>query len=143
MNVAELHRQIEALKDRLFKLIEGKQKVEPAKAKHRGPDIELNSRAHARWMEQLLGKKENKEAGQKRPGKRSRFIVQDLRLGVSPKAEGILYRKALRANGLVGPGYLVAWRACADCFRSHSVASVLDIRLGATPCGQSQPNRAA
>ena len=58
LNVAELHRQIEALKDRLFKLIEGKHKVEPAKAKHRGPDIKLNSRAHARWMKQMLGKKE-------------------------------------------------------------------------------------
>ena len=58
MNVAELHRQIGMLKNRLFDLIEGKQKVEPAKAKHRGPNIKLNSRAHARWMEQMLGKKE-------------------------------------------------------------------------------------
>jgi hypothetical protein len=57
MNVAELHRQIEVLKDRLFQLVKGKPKVEPPKVKRRGPGIELNSRAHAIWMTQMLGKK--------------------------------------------------------------------------------------
>ena len=38
-------------------LIEGKEKVEPGKAKKRGPGIKLNSRAHAIWMGQMLGKK--------------------------------------------------------------------------------------
>lgn len=57
MNVADLRRQLETLKDRLFNLIEGKEKVEPGKAKKRGPGIKLNSRAHAIWMGQMLGKK--------------------------------------------------------------------------------------
>ena len=56
LNVAELHREIEALRKRLFDLIEGKQKGEPAKPKHRGPDIRLGSRATAIWMRQMMRK---------------------------------------------------------------------------------------
>jgi len=56
MNVAELRRQIEALKNRLFKLVEDKPEAEP-NAKRHGPGIELDHRrAHAIWMRQMLGK---------------------------------------------------------------------------------------
>lgn len=60
LNVAELRRQVETLKDRLFTLIEKKQKAEPAKTKRHGPGIEINSRAHAIWMEAMIGRKKKK-----------------------------------------------------------------------------------
>lgn len=56
MNVAELHRQIEALKDRLFKLVKGNSKEDLAKVKRHGPGIKLNGRrAHGTWMRKMLG----------------------------------------------------------------------------------------
>lgn len=57
LNVAQLHRQIGTLKNRLFDLIENRREAAPAKTKRHGPSINLNSRAHAIWMEQMLGKK--------------------------------------------------------------------------------------
>jgi len=57
MNVAELHRQVEELRNRLFDLIEGKPQQEPSKPKRRGPGITITSRATAVWMQQMLGKK--------------------------------------------------------------------------------------
>jgi hypothetical protein len=57
MNVAELHRQVEELRNRLFDLIEGKPQQEPSKPKRRGPGITVTSRATAVWMQQMLGKK--------------------------------------------------------------------------------------
>lgn len=47
MNVAELHRQIEGLRNRLFDLIEGKTQQEPSKPKRRGPSMNLKSRSMA------------------------------------------------------------------------------------------------
>jgi hypothetical protein len=62
MNVAELRRQIETLKDRLFKLVEGKPKAAASKAKRHGPGIQLNNRrAHAIWMQQMLRKGEKEK----------------------------------------------------------------------------------
>ena len=58
MNVAELHRQIEVIRNRLFDLIEGKAQVEPPKPKRRGPSITVKSRATADWMQKMIGKKE-------------------------------------------------------------------------------------
>jgi hypothetical protein len=56
LNVAKLHREIEALRTRLFTLLDTKQpKGEPAKPKHRGPGIRLTSRATAIWMHQMMG----------------------------------------------------------------------------------------
>ena len=142
LNVAQLHRQIGTLKNRLFDLIENRREAAPAKTKRHGPSIRLNSRAHAIWMEQMLGKRRsNKEAGQKQLGD---FALHCPRppLGSPPNAERhpLLESPPCEPDWL--PGDLVAWRACADCFRSHSVASALDIRSGATPRGQSQPSRA-
>jgi hypothetical protein len=57
MNVAELHRQVEELRNRLFDLIEGKPQQEPSKPKRRGPGITITSRATAVWMQQMMGKK--------------------------------------------------------------------------------------
>ena len=57
MNVAELHRQVEELRNRLFDLIEGKPPQDPSKPKRRGPGITVTSRATAIWMQQMLGKK--------------------------------------------------------------------------------------
>ena len=67
LNVAELHRQVETLRQRLFDLIEGKPAAEPPKPKRHGPAIQVTSRAHAVWMQQMLGKG-NKDAGQRGPG---------------------------------------------------------------------------
>ena len=58
MNVAQLHRQVEALRNRLFDLIEGKPQQEPSKPKRHGPGITVRSRATAIWMKQTLGKKQ-------------------------------------------------------------------------------------
>lgn len=57
MNVAELHRQVEKLRNRLFGLLKGKSEQEPLKPKRRGPSITVTSRATAIWMQQMLGKK--------------------------------------------------------------------------------------
>lgn len=57
LNVAELHRKVEALRQRLFDRIEGKAEGEPAKPKRQGPSIQVTSRAHAVWMQQMLGKR--------------------------------------------------------------------------------------
>jgi hypothetical protein len=57
LNVAALGRQVESLRNRLFDLIEGKPAVPEAKPKRRGPAPQLNSRGHAIWMQQMLGKK--------------------------------------------------------------------------------------
>lgn len=57
LNVAALRRQVESLRNRLFDLIEGKPAVPEAKPKRRGPAPQLNSRGHAIWMQQMLGKK--------------------------------------------------------------------------------------
>jgi chromatin segregation and condensation protein Rec8/ScpA/Scc1 (kleisin family) len=57
MNVAELHRQVEELRNRLFDLMEGKPQQEPARPKRRGPGITVTSRATAIWMQQMMGKK--------------------------------------------------------------------------------------
>jgi hypothetical protein len=57
MNVAELHRQVEELRNRLFDLMEGKPQQEPSKSKWRGPGITVTNRATAIWMQQTLGKK--------------------------------------------------------------------------------------
>ena len=58
LNMAELHRQVEQLRNRLFDLIEGKPVAAPATAKSRGPAIRVTSRAHAVWMQQMLGRKQ-------------------------------------------------------------------------------------
>jgi hypothetical protein len=52
MNVAELRRQVEALRGRLFQLIEGQPVAEPSKPKHRGPDIRLG-RGYA-WIAKMM-----------------------------------------------------------------------------------------
>jgi len=57
LNVAELRRQMESLRNKLFDLIEGKPVVPEAKPKRRGPAPQLSSRGHAIWMQQMLGKK--------------------------------------------------------------------------------------
>lgn len=57
MNVAALHRQVEELRTRLFRLLEDKPEREPLKPKRRGPSITVTSRATAIWMRQMLGKK--------------------------------------------------------------------------------------
>jgi len=57
LNVAALRRQVESLRNRLFDLIEGKPAVTEGKPKRRGPAPRLNSRGHAIWMQQMLGKK--------------------------------------------------------------------------------------
>ena len=57
LNVAELHRQVEALRQRLFDLLESKPAREPTKPKRHGPSIQVTSRAHAVWMQQMLGKR--------------------------------------------------------------------------------------
>ena len=56
LNMAELHRAVEQLRNRLFDLIEGKPAAAPAKPKAHGPAIQVTSRAHAVWMQQMLGK---------------------------------------------------------------------------------------
>lgn len=56
LNMAELHRQVEQLRNRLFDLIEGKPAAAPVKPKSHGPAIRVTSRAHAVWMQQVLGK---------------------------------------------------------------------------------------
>lgn len=56
MNVAELHRQVEALRNRLFDLIAGKPQHELSKPKRHGPAITVTSRATAIWMQQMVGK---------------------------------------------------------------------------------------
>lgn len=57
MNVAELHRQVEALRNRLFDLMETKPPADASKVKRHGPAIKVTSRAHAIWMQQMLGTK--------------------------------------------------------------------------------------
>ena len=62
MNVAELHRQIEALKARLFRLVKGRSKTDPPKGKRHGPGIELNNRrAHGIWMRKMLGEEKKQK----------------------------------------------------------------------------------
>jgi hypothetical protein len=56
LNMAELHREVEQLCNRLFDLIEGKPAAAPAKPKAHGPAIRVTSRAHAVWMQQMLGR---------------------------------------------------------------------------------------
>ena len=58
MNVTELHRQVEVLRNRLFDLIEGKPQKELSKPKRHGPGITVRSRASASWMKHTLGKKQ-------------------------------------------------------------------------------------
>jgi hypothetical protein len=57
MNVAELHRQIESLRNRLFDLMESKKAVGEPKPKRHGPPLRVTSRAHAIWMKQMTGKR--------------------------------------------------------------------------------------
>lgn len=60
MNVADLHQEVESLRNKLFDLIEGKPPQEPAKPKRRGPSIRVTSRATAIWLQQMLGKKKRR-----------------------------------------------------------------------------------
>ena len=55
LNVAELKRQIDWLRNRLFDLIEGKPLAAVPKVKHHGPPVHWNKRAHGKWMERMLG----------------------------------------------------------------------------------------
>jgi hypothetical protein len=60
LNVAELKRQIEKLRTRLFDLIEGKQTGQQ-KSKRRGPPLVWpDKRAHAKWMREMLGAPKSK-----------------------------------------------------------------------------------
>ncbi len=56
MNVAQLNREIEELRNRLFDVIESKPQQE-WKPKGRGRSITVTSRAHGIWMAQMLGKR--------------------------------------------------------------------------------------
>ncbi len=56
LNVAELHRQIEALRDRLFALIEARVTQPAGKPKRHGPSIQVGGRAHGAWLRQMMSK---------------------------------------------------------------------------------------
>jgi hypothetical protein len=56
MNAAELRRQVEESRNRLFDAIEGKPEQD-LRAKGRGRSITVHGQAHGIWMEQMLGKK--------------------------------------------------------------------------------------
>ena len=55
LNVAELRRRIEELRNQLFDLIEKKDRSEPSGSKRRGPSIRIGGAAHAIWMGKMLG----------------------------------------------------------------------------------------
>jgi len=55
LNVAELRRRIEELRNQLFDLIEKKDRSEPSGSKRRGPGIRIGGAAHAIWMGKMLG----------------------------------------------------------------------------------------
>jgi len=60
LNVAELKRQIDSLRNRLFDLIEGKQVPALSKARRHGPSVVWNRRAHGKWMTEMLGVRKTK-----------------------------------------------------------------------------------
>jgi hypothetical protein len=84
--------------------------------------------------------KRNKEAGPTPPGNHRVSLSKASARELHRTQNASSTRKPSRRASPVGLGFRVVGRACADCFRSQSVASALDIRPGATPCGQSQPN---
>jgi hypothetical protein len=55
LNVAELRRRIEELRNQLFDLIEKKDRSEPSGSKRRGPGIRIGGAAHAIWLRKMLG----------------------------------------------------------------------------------------
>jgi hypothetical protein len=54
LNVAQLRRQIEGLKDRLFHQLDSKNGTEPSAPKRRGPGIRVGGAAHAIWMSKMM-----------------------------------------------------------------------------------------
>jgi hypothetical protein len=55
LNVAELRRRIEELRNQLFDLIEKKDHSEPSGSKRRGRGIRVGGPAHAIWLRKMLG----------------------------------------------------------------------------------------
>jgi hypothetical protein len=54
LNVAQLRRQIEGLRDRLFHGLDSKNGTEPSAPKRRGPGIRVGGAAHAIWMSKMM-----------------------------------------------------------------------------------------
>lgn len=54
LNVAQLRRQIEGLRDRLFHQLDNKNGTEPSAPKRRGPGIRVGGAAHAIWMSKMM-----------------------------------------------------------------------------------------
>jgi hypothetical protein len=59
LNVAQLRRHIEELRQRLFDYLESKPDGEAGRPQRRGPAIRVGGRAHAIWMRKMLGAKAN------------------------------------------------------------------------------------
>ena len=55
LNVAELRRRTEQLRNQLFDLIEKKDRSEPSGSKRRGPGVRIGGVAHAIWIGKMLG----------------------------------------------------------------------------------------
>lgn len=56
LNVAEIHRRIEALRDQLFQAAEAKPAPEPKTAKRHGPGIRVGGVAHRIWLKEMMAK---------------------------------------------------------------------------------------
>jgi len=54
LNVAELHRRIEALRNQLFQAVEAKQTLEPKAARRHGPGIRVGGVAHRIWAKKMM-----------------------------------------------------------------------------------------
>ena len=54
LNVAELHRRIEALRDQLFQAVEAKHAPEPKAARRHGPSIHVGGVAHRIWRKEMM-----------------------------------------------------------------------------------------
>ncbi len=54
LNVAQLRRQIEGLRNRLFHQLDNKNGAEPSAGKRHGPGIRVGGAAHAIWMRKMM-----------------------------------------------------------------------------------------
>jgi len=54
LNVAQLRRQIEGLRNRLFNQLDNKNGAEPSARKRHGPGIRVGGAAHAIWMSKMM-----------------------------------------------------------------------------------------
>src|ERR1017187_1752927 len=58
LNVAELHRRIEALRDRLFQAVESKHAAEPKAARRHGPGIHVGGVARRIWLKEMMAERQ-------------------------------------------------------------------------------------